>query len=65
MFYGNAGSGMLPVMFYLRGSEFWLRVVFGFLRPFVWKVYLGFHTVIFSRTLESKVEPKIHLMKPF
>ncbi len=65
VFHGNAGSRMLPVMFDLRGGQFRLRVVFRFLRPFVWKVYLGFHAIIFLRTLEPKVEPQIHSMEPF
>ncbi len=42
MFHGNAGSRMLPVVFYLRGGQFWLWVVFRFLRPFVRQVYFGF-----------------------
>ena len=57
MFHGDTGSRMLPVMFYLRGGQFWLRVVFRFLRPFVWQVYFGFRAVILFRPLVSKVEP--------
>jgi len=48
---------MLPVMFYLRGGQFWLWVVFGFLRPLVWKIYFGFRSIIFFCPQEPKVEP--------
>ena len=65
MFYGNAGSRMLPVVFYLRGGQFWFGVVFGFPRPFVRQAYFRFSAVILFRPFEPKVEQDIHLVKPF
>ena len=65
MFHQNAGSCMLPVMFYLGGGQFWMGVAFGFPRPFVRQVYVGFDPIILFRPLEPEVEPQIHLVEPF
>ena len=61
---GDAGLGMLPVMFFLGGGEFGVRVFLGFPGPFVRQVYCGFLAIIFLRPLEAEVEPHIHCMKP-
>ena len=55
---------MLPVMFFLGGGQFGVRVFLGFPRPFVRQVYCGFLAILFLRPLEAEVEPHIHCVKP-
>ena len=65
MFHRNAGFCMFPIMLDLCGGQFWMRVVFGFPRPFVRQVYVGFGPIILFRPLEPEVEPQVHLVEPF
>ena len=64
VFDGDAGFRMVPIMFFLRGGQFGLGVVFRFLRLFVRQVYFGFPAIILLRPLEAEVEPHIHFMEP-
>jgi hypothetical protein len=60
-----AGLGMLPVMFFLGGGQFGVRVFLGFPGPFMRQVYFGFRALIVLRPLEPEVGPHIHCVKPF